>query len=322
MPLFNSSISVKKESVSSFWIKRQLLESNTVEKIATPFSFLYGNMFYPALFILLVINIYLAFNSSTNEFSSIQTTTNFTILKWGISYLSLFVIIFLHEIGHAAATIKSGIKPRSIGLGFYTVLPVMYTDLTEAWKLNKKNKIKVNLGGIYMQLIIGILLSIILFITTSVYLKEILTYLITINTTIIIINLFPLLKFDGYWILSDLVEIPNLIKESNAKLLSFITKKGPFDDEVETPLKRYQNVVLIIFSILRILFIIMMVFMVLMFVTFSIIKTYSFITLLPLMEFNTTTAIEILKKVLMLFIMYILSRKYFKMAKSYISKRK
>ena len=74
MPLFNSSISVKKESVSSFWIKRQLLESNTVEKIATPFSFLYGNMFYPALFILLVINIYLAFNSSTNEFSSIQTT--------------------------------------------------------------------------------------------------------------------------------------------------------------------------------------------------------------------------------------------------------
>jgi putative peptide zinc metalloprotease protein len=322
MPLFNSTVSVKKESVSSFWIKRQLLESNTVEKIATPFSFLYGNIFYPALFILLVINIYLAFNSSTNESSSIETATKFTILKWSISYLSLFVIIFLHEIGHAAAAIKSGIKPRSIGLGFYTVLPVMYTDLTEAWKLNKKNKIKVNLGGIYMQLIIGILLSIILFITTSVYVKEILTYLITINTTIIIINLFPLLKFDGYWILSDLVEIPNLIKESNAKLLSFITKKGPFDDEVETPLKRYQNVVLIIFSILRILFIIMMVFMVLMFVTFSIIKTYSFITLLPLMEFNTTTAIEILKKVLMLFIMYILSRKYFKMAKSYISKRK
>ena len=85
-------------------------------------------------------------------------------------------------------------------------------------------------------------------------------------------------------------------------------------------LSKYQP--LIIFSILRILFIIMMVFMVLMFVTFSIIKTYSFITLLPLMEFKTATAIEILKKVLILFIMYILSRKYFKMAKSYILKRK
>ncbi len=323
IPLFNSPISEKKENTKSFWIKKQILESKAVEAIAKPFSFLYGKMFYLTLSILLGINLFLIF-SSVNEYSSIEATTTigFTILKWSISYLSLFLIIFLHEIGHAAAAIKSGIKPRSIGLGFYTLLPVMYTDLTEAWKLTKKDKIKVNLGGIYIQLIIGIIFSIILFLTNSIYTKEIITYLIGINTTIMLINLFPLLKFDGYWILSDLIGVPNLIQESNAKLLSFITKKGPFDDEVETSFKGYQNVVITIYSILRILFIIMMVFMVLMFVTFSTFKTYYFVTSLPLMEFNTTTIIEIFKKVLMLFIMYILSRKYFKMAKSYISNRK
>ncbi len=321
LPIFNTSLKPKPDKADSFWIKRELIESHNVEKLATPFSFLYGNAFYPLLSIFLGLNIFLAFYP-IDESKPLATTTNFTILKWTISYLSLFVIIFLHEIGHAAAAIKSGIKPRSIGLGFYTILPVMYTDLTEAWVLNKKNKIKVNLGGIFMQCIIGVLLSILLFTTNSIYYKDILVYLITINFTIIIINLFPLLKFDGYWILSDLIGIPNLIQESNAKLLSFITKKGPFDDEFETPLKGYQNVVLIIFSVLRILFIVMMVLIILMFVTFSFIKTYSFIALLPYMDLNTATFIEILKKILILFIMYVLSRKYFKIAKIYLTKRK
>lgn len=321
LPIFNTSLKPKPDKADSFWIKRKLIESHNVEKLATPFSFLYGNAFYPLLSIFLGLNIFLAFYP-IDDSKPLATTTNFTILKWTISYLSLFVIIFLHEIGHAAAAIKSGIKPRSIGLGFYTILPVMYTDLTEAWVLNKKNKIKVNLGGIFMQCIIGILLSILLFTTNSIYYKDILVYLITINSTIIIINLFPLLKFDGYWILSDLIGIPNLIQESNAKLLSFITKKGPFDDEFETPLKGYQNIVLIIFSVLRILFIVVMVLIILMFVTFSFIKTYSFIALLPYMDLNTPTFIEILKKILILFIMYVLSRKYFKIAKNYLTKRK
>jgi len=321
LPIFKTKKSDINESANSFWIKKEILTSNAVEKTAKPFSFLYGKIFYPVLFILLGINIFLIYNPVNNG-AQIESTTAFSILKWSISYFSLFIIIFFHEIGHAAAAIKSGIKPRSIGLGFYTILPVMYTDLTDAWKLTKANKTKINLGGVYMQLIIGIILYAISYYTTSSYVKDVLTYLITINVSIMVINLFPLLKFDGYWILSDLAGMPNLMKESNAKIISFVTKKGPFDDEDKPSFKIYQNIILTIFSILRILFIVAMVIMVFIFVAFSVIKTYYFISLLPYMELNTTTTIEILKKLVMIFIMYILTRKYTKMAKSYMFKRK
>ncbi len=318
VPLFTSIQDPPQEKRDNFWIRKRLLKEEIVEKIAKPFGFLFGGTFYFFFFILLALYLFLIFNFDRELLSLRNASTSFTVFKWVISYLSLFILIFFHEIGHAAAAVKLGIKPRSIGIGFYTVFPVMYTDLTEAWKLKKRDKIKVNMGGLYMNLLIGIILSIFIHLSLSIPIKEVLIYLVTINSFMIVINLFPLLKFDGYWILADLIDTPNLIQESNKKLLSLVVKKGPFDEEAKIPQKKYQKIVITIFSILRIFFIISLFFVIFVFVTFSIIKTYHFISLLPSMKFNITTLIEGGKRVFILLIISILYGKYIKMARSYI----
>ncbi len=321
IPLFESKNQPKHEKSNSFWIQRQILNESMVEKIAKPFSNLYGRFFYPIL-ILITISFVVLLKMVFQEESIQITSTQPDFIKWVLSYVFLFLIIFLHETGHAAAAIKSGIKPRSIGLGFYTVLPVMYTDLTDAWRLSRDNKIKINLGGIYMQLIINILLSIFFFITSTIFLKEILIYLLTINATIILVNLFPLLKFDGYWVVSDFMRIPNLINESNQQLIRFVTKKGPFDHEISTPLNVYQKIFLVFYSLTRVVFIITMVVFITLFILISISKTFSFISLLPYMDFNTSTYVEIFKKLLTFVIVFILSKKYINIAKNYLFNKK
>ncbi len=317
IPLFLSTHDFPKEKKDNFWIRKKLLREDVVEKIAKPFAFLFGKTFYFSFFILSAFYLFLISNFD-KELLLGNDSMSFTVFIWGISYLSLFVLIFFHEIGHAAAAVKLGIKPKSIGIGFYTVFPVMYTDLTEAWKLKKTDKIKVNMGGLYMNLLIGVILSIFIHLSHSILIKEVLIYLVTINTFMIVINLFPLLKFDGYWILADLIDIPNLIQESNKKLLSLVVKKGPFDEDAKIPQKKYQKIVITIFSILRVLFIISLFFVIFVFVSFSIIKTYHFVSLLPSMKFNITTLIELGKRGFILLIIFTLYGKYIKMAKSYI----
>ena len=84
-------------------------------------------------------------------------------------------------------------------------------NLTEIWKLNKKERIIINLSGIYLQFFVGILLFIFFILTKN----QITLHLFYSNFIISIINLNPILKFDGYWFLSDFLEKSNLIIESN-----------------------------------------------------------------------------------------------------------
>lgn len=322
LPIFKSNEDTKTENKKSFWIKKQLLNSDMVTQLATPFSFMFGKMFYLFLLVFIAINAILFYQVKETTIVA-ETFPSFGIWKWILSYFSLFVIVFMHEIGHAAAAIKSGIKPRSIGLGFYTVLPVMYTDLTDAWKLNKSNKTKVNLGGMFIQLIIGVLLIGFANLTQNIYTQELMSHLFMVNNTIILLNLIPFLKFDGYWILSDLLGISNLIQESNKKVVNLFTKKGPFDDEQQGfELKIYQNIFVIIYSILRVLFITGMVLMVFGFVIHSMVRTFYFIKYLPYMEYNTQFTLELLKRVLVFLIIYVFTKKYTKWATGLIFKKR
>lgn len=171
----------------------------------------------------------------------------------GFGYLGLFyplilVALFFHEIGHAAAAYMNKVKPKNIGFGIYLIFPVLYADVTEAWKLSKWKKTVVNLAGIYFQLLIN--LGLLYWLYNHVNDKdtgEMLGYIIGINIATVIVNVNPFFKFDGYWIYSDQFNLPNLRKQSsfismyalkkifpkipvqiNAQLLKYIDVKNPF----------------------------------------------------------------------------------------------
>lgn len=149
---------------------------------------------------------YHKFNHS--EFSNISISETFTI------YITIFIILIFHELGHAAATSYFKIKPKEIGFGFYLIFPVLFANVTEIWKLTRDKRIIVNFAGIYFQLLFNILLIgvLIFFPDKSFFIMKI----FKVNTFIALYSLIPFIRNDGYWIYSDYFDLQNLNQKSNS----------------------------------------------------------------------------------------------------------
>jgi putative peptide zinc metalloprotease protein len=310
LPVFKSAETPSAEMDTGFWLKRKLLSSASISLLARPLLFLFGKLFYPLFFFICILNAWLYYQAPA--VTSGAFLQDYEVATWALSYLALFAVIFLHEMGHAAAAIASGIHARNIGLGFYTVLPVMYTDLTDTWKLPKKDKVKINLAGIFMQLLVnGLLLFLVK--TGNDFVAAMSWKIYLVNNCIILINLVPFMKFDGYWILSDMMAIPNLIRESNQKLVDLFTKKDPFPEENDIGMSRLQRVFIAGYAFLRVVFIGSVIFIVFAFIWYSIVKTILFIRFIPYLELNFTVAAEMLKRIGSIVIIFLFTRKYRKM---------
>ena len=120
--------------------------------------------------------------------------------------------MLIHELGHIAACRKFGIKHGEIGFGFYLFFPVLYADVTNIWKLNKHRRIITNLGGIFLELVYASLLGcLFLWLDDVVYLYASISIFIKC-----LLELNPFIRYDGYWVLSDLTNTPNLLPKSRA----------------------------------------------------------------------------------------------------------
>jgi putative peptide zinc metalloprotease protein len=111
-----------------------------------------------------------------------------------------------HEFGHAAACTYGGARPGKIGGGLYLVWPAFYTDVTDAYRLDRRGRLRTDLGGIYFNLIFS-LATLGLFAATG---YEPLLVLIPIQHLEILHQLLPFLRMDGYYILADLTGVPDL----------------------------------------------------------------------------------------------------------------
>ena len=115
------------------------------------------------------------------------------------------------------------INTGKIGVGIYLYLPVLYVNLNEIWRLDKKKRMIINLSGIFFQLLIGLLLIIIFYCTGS----NMVGGLIKLNFIIAMLNLNPFVRFDGYWTLADFLNDNNLYNNSKKLFRSWLTFKFP-----------------------------------------------------------------------------------------------
>jgi putative peptide zinc metalloprotease protein len=191
------------------------------------------HFFYFMGFILFLTNAYFFVGSIRHHTES--------IIKTVIGYSVLLLILLVHELGHSLAAKRYDTDVKEIGLGWYIFFPVFYVDLNEVWRLSASKRIIINLAGIYLQLFCGVILLLL-----SVFvpeLKEMLVMVFFMNFSIVILNVNPFLKFDGYWVLSDLLEGKDLSSVSNR-----IMKKW-FHFE-----KSREEFVMIVYTVLRMFF--------------------------------------------------------------------
>jgi putative peptide zinc metalloprotease protein len=111
-----------------------------------------------------------------------------------------------HELGHAAACRYGGATPGGMGMGMYLVWPAFYTDVTDSYRLPRRDRLRVDLGGLYFNAVVAV-------ITMGIWLAwhvDALLLLVALQVLQMVKQLSPVIRADGYHILSDATGVPDL----------------------------------------------------------------------------------------------------------------
>ncbi len=119
--------------------------------------------------------------------------------------LTVFGIV-VHELGHLAACARFGAAHGGIGIGVYWCMPVFYADVNGAWMLPRLQRAAVDAGGVYLQCAYVLALGAAYLAWDAAPFLEAMvwTHFLMLHT------LNPVLKYDGYWLLTDLFGVSNL----------------------------------------------------------------------------------------------------------------
>jgi putative peptide zinc metalloprotease protein len=167
-------------------------------------------------FVALVIDMVLTGHLS-NSVAALINRPQLTLVLLGL----VFVSMVFHEMGHASACRYGGATPGEIGGGLYIMWPALYTNVTDAYRLGRAGRVRTDLGGIYFNAVFCVVLGAIYGITGYPPL-----ILAVATTTILMLEqLLPFVRFDGYWIVSDMAGVPDLFPRLGAALHRIV--RGP-----------------------------------------------------------------------------------------------
>ena len=147
---------------------------------------------------------------------------------------------FVHELGHAAACTYGGGRPGAIGVGLYLVYPAFYTDVTDSYRLDRAGRVRTDLGGVYFNVLslVGL---------TAAYQAtgwEPLVLVIVLVHIEMGQQLLPVVRLDGYFVLADLVGVPDLFARVRPILTSL--RPGHPPDPRVNQLRRSTRIVVTI----------------------------------------------------------------------------
>ena len=118
----------------------------------------------------------------------------------------------VHEFGHGLTARHFGCRVPAMGLGLMVLWPVLWTDTTDAWRLtNKRQRMAIDAAGMADECVLAVFATLAWVVLsdgplrTAAFLLSSSTWLVTIA-----VNVNPLMRFDGYYLLSDFLEVPNL----------------------------------------------------------------------------------------------------------------
>ncbi len=132
--------------------------------------------------------------------------------------MALALVKIIHELGHAIAAKRFGCAVPGMGVALMVFWPVLYTDTTDAWRLNSKTeRLWIGAAGILAELIVALICLILWILLPDGTSKQI-CFLLATSTWLLTlaVNLNPLMRFDGYFLLADWLGVENLQSRSFA----------------------------------------------------------------------------------------------------------
>ena len=144
------------------------------------------------------------------------------LLVWPI----VFSVSAYHEFSHGLTCRHFGGQVTEVGFMLIYFSPAFYCDVSDAWMFPKRRqRMFVTLAGSYSQLILWGLCTIVWRVTEpDTYINHIMVVVVLFSGLQTLFNLNPLIKLDGYYMLSDYLEIPNLRSKAFSTLWNWITR--------------------------------------------------------------------------------------------------
>jgi CRP-like cAMP-binding protein/Zn-dependent protease len=118
--------------------------------------------------------------------------------------------VFLHELGHALVLVHNKRRVKSAGFLIYFGSPAFFVEASESLMLDRSQSIIGSFAGPFAQMIVGGICSIVAWAWPGWILSETLYRTAVLNYWMVFVNLLPMLELDGYYILSDAIQVPDL----------------------------------------------------------------------------------------------------------------
>jgi putative peptide zinc metalloprotease protein len=124
----------------------------------------------------------------------------------------------IHELGHALTATRHGVRVAHMGIAFLVLWPMLYTDTAESWRLSdRRRRLAIVAAGITAELALAGFATLAWSLAEDGALRSALFFLASTSWLITLaINASPFLRFDGYFLLSDALDLPNLHERSFA----------------------------------------------------------------------------------------------------------
>lgn len=158
-----------------------------------------------------------SFQQRLPELNSLLTPQN---LIWLAVAMAATKVV--HELGHALTCRHYGAECHEMGVMLLVMTPCLYCNVSDAWKLPARQRIAITAAGICIEIVLASVCTILWWFTHPGLINTIaFNVMVVCSVGTLFLNGNPLLRYDGYYILSDLVAAPNLWDEANGLVRRF-----------------------------------------------------------------------------------------------------
>ena len=130
--------------------------------------------------------------------------------------------LLFHEFGHASACHYGGARPGRIGCGIYLLWPSLFTDVTDVYRITRPGRLRTDLGGVYFNVVFMLAMTGLYGLTGQPFLLA----AVYLGHFEVLEQLVPVVRLDGYYILSDLVGVPDLFGQVGPILRRALPGRG------------------------------------------------------------------------------------------------
>jgi putative peptide zinc metalloprotease protein len=173
-------------------------------------EWIYSRQFAIAIFSMALVGLYLI---ARQWDAFVHTFVDLFTMAGAVSFgITLMCLKAVHELGHAYTAKRFGCRVPNMGVAILVLVPVLYTDVNEAWKLTSRSRrLGIGIAGVTAELCCAAIAACLWGFLPDGHTRSA-AFLVATTTwvTTIMLNLSPFMRYDGYYVLSDFLETPNL----------------------------------------------------------------------------------------------------------------